>query len=261
MYFYENEKEFLNALKKSPSEFQYQLVCLKNILMERIQLEKDYKIKYNNIKFKYYELEKENYNKRAELTKKIPIFWFKCIENSSQFKSILNEKDKVILKNLENISCENFIDGNFKIIFEFNEKENKNFFKNKNLEILFIVDKDFNINEIKSSEINYINERMNPSIEINQKRVKNKKTDEITFIEEKKEIISFFNIFKNIKKGENKNLNENLNDIYEIGCHLKEDLIPNSIEYFLNLFNEDFDFNVDDNNGSSEMEEEENNEQ
>ena len=102
---------------------------------------------------------------------------------------------------------------------------------------------------------------MNPSIEINQKRVKNKKTDEITFIEEKKEIISFFNIFKNIKKGENKNLNENLNDIYEIGCHLKEDLIPNSIEYFLNLFNEDFDFNVDDNNGSSELEEEENNEQ
>ena len=79
------------------------------------------------------------------------------------------------------------------------------------------------------------------------KKIKNQKTGEIIEKEEKTNCQSFFSIFKNIKKGINDKIDDEITDIYDLGYHIKEDLIPNSIEYYLNMMNVDFD--IEDNSG------------
>ena len=50
-----------------------------------------------------------------------------------------------------------------------------------------------------------------------------------------------------MKKGINYKSDDELTQIYDLGYHIKEDLIPNSIEYYLNMMNVDFD--IEDNSG------------
>ena len=179
--------------------------------------------------------------------KEFLFFQYKCIENSSQFKNFLNDRDKNILKNLSSILCEEESNGNFKIIFQFKEKDIIPYFSNSELFINFILDEKLTIKEIKSSEINWSNDNSNSTIIINKKKIKNVKTGEIILVDEKSNCQSFFSIFKNMKKGINYKSDDELTQIYDLGYHIKEDLIPNSIEYYLNMMNVDFD--IEDNSG------------
>jgi hypothetical protein len=266
-YPYEYEKQFVKILKKQPTDLQYQILAIKQLLMQRLKLENEYKHKYQEIQYKYSSQFKENYNKRNNIIKGdielnpnddiiknnninipnnnekgIPLFWYKCFDNSSQLKNYLNEKDRIILKNLSSILCEEESNGNFKIIFQFKEKDIKPFFSNNELYVHYILDEKLTIKEIESSIINWTNDISNPSIILEKKQIKNQKTGEIIEREEKTNCQSFFSIFKNIKKGINDKIDDEITDIYDLGYHIKEDLIPNSIEYYLNMMNTDIDF-------------------
>ena len=271
-YPYEYEKQFSKIIKKQNIDLQYQILGIKQLLIKRLKLENEYKHKYQEIQYKYFSQFKDNYFKRNEIIKGnlelnpnedlyknrniniynneekgIPLFWYKCIENSSQFKNFLNDRDKNILKNLSSILCEEESNGNFKIIFQFKEKDIIPYFSNSELFINFILDEKLTIKEIKSSEINWSNDNSNSTIIINKKKIKNVKTGEIILVDEKSNCQSFFLIFKNMKKGINYKSDDELTQIYDLGYHIKEDLIPNSIEYYLNMMNVDFD--IEDNSG------------
>ena len=271
-YPYEYEKQFSKIIKKQNIDLQYQILGIKQLLIKRLKLENEYKHKYQEIQYKYFSQFKNNYFKRNEIIKGnlelnpnedlyknrnihicnneekgIPLFWYKCIENSSQFKNFLNDRDKNILKNLSSILCEEESNGNFKIIFQFKEKDIIPYFSNSELFINFILDEKLTIKEIKSSEINWSNDNSNSTIIINKKKIKNVKTGEIILVDEKSNCQSFFSIFKNMKKGINYKSDDELTQIYDLGYHIKEDLIPNSIEYYLNMMNVDFD--IEDNSG------------
>jgi hypothetical protein len=266
-YPYEYEKQFSKIIKKQNIDLQYQILGIKQLLIKRLKLENEYKHKYQEIQYKYFSQFKDNYFKRNEIIKGnlelnpnedlyknrnihicnneekgIPLFWYKCIENSSQFKNFLNDRDKNILKNLSSILCEEESNGNFKIIFFFKEKDIIPYFSNSELFINFILDEKLTIKEIKSSEINWSNDNSNSTIIINKKKIKNVKTGEIILVDEKSNCQSFFSIFKNMKKGINYKSDDELTQIYDLGYHIKEDLIPNSIEYYLNMMNTDIDF-------------------
>ena len=271
-YPYEYEKQFSKIIKKQNIDLQYQILGIKQLLIKRLKLENEYKHKYQEIQYKYFSQFKDNYFKRNEIIKGnlelnpnedlyknrniniynneekgIPLFWYKCIENSSQFKNFLNDRDKNILKNLSSILCEEESNGNFKILFQFKEKDIIPYFSNSELFINFILDEKLTIKEIKSSEINWSNDNSNSTIIINKKKIKNVKTGEIILVDEKSNCQSFFSIFKNMKKGINNKSDDELTQIYDLGYHIKEDLIPNSIEYYLNMMNVDFD--IEDNSG------------
>ena len=271
-YPYEYEKQFSKIIQKQNIDLQYQILGIKQLLIKRLKLENEYKHKYQEIQYKYFSQFKDNYFKRNEIIKGnlelnpnedlyknrninicnneekgIPLFWYKCIENSSQFKNFLNDRDKNILKNLSSILCEEESNGNFKIIFQFKEKDIIPYFSNSELFINFILDEKLTIKEIKSSEINWSNDNSNSTIIINKKKIKNVKTGEIILVDEKSNCQSFFSIFKNMKKGINYKSDDELTQIYDLGYHIKEDLIPNSIEYYLNMMNVDFD--IEDNSG------------
>ena len=271
-YPYEYEKQFSKIIKKQNIDLQYQILGIKQLLIKRLKLENEYKHKYQEIQYKYFSQFKDNYFKRNEIIKGnlelnpnedlyknrninicnneekgIPLFWYKCFDNSSQFKNFLNDRDKNILKNLSSILCEEESNGNFKIIFQFKEKDIIPYFSNSELFINFILDEKLTIKEIKSSEINWSNDNSNSTIIINKKKIKNVKTGEIILVDEKSNCQSFFSIFKNMKKGINYKSDDELTQIYDLGYHIKEDLIPNSIEYYLNMMNVDFD--IEDNSG------------
>ena len=200
-YPYEYEKQFVKILKKQPTDLQYQILAIKQLLMQRLKLENEYKHKYQEIQYKYSSQFKDNYNKRNNIIKGdielnpnddiiknnninipnnnekgIPLFWYKCFDNSSQLKNYLNEKDRIILKNLSSILCEEESNGNFKIIFQFKEKDIKPFFSNNELYVHYILDEKLTIKEIESSIINWTNDISNPSIILEKKQIKNQKT-------------------------------------------------------------------------------------
>ena len=227
-YPYEYEKQFSKIIKKQNIDLQYQILGIKQLLIKRLKLENEYKHKYQEIQYKYFSQFKDNYFKRNEIIKGnlelnpnedlyknrniniynneekgIPLFWYKCIENSSQFKNFLNDRDKNILKNLSSILCEEESNGNFKILFQFKEKDIIPYFSNSELFINFILDEKLTIKEIKSSEINWSNDNSNSTIIINKKKIKNVKTGEIILVDEKSNCQSFYSIFKNMKKGIN----------------------------------------------------------
>ena len=224
-YPYEYEKQFVKLLKKQPTDLQYQILAIKQLLMQRLKLENEYKHKYQEIQYKYSSQFKDNYNKRNNIIKGdielnpnddiiknnninipnnnekgIPLFWYKCFDNSSQLKNYLNEKDRIILKNLSSILCEEESNGNFKIIFQFKEKDIKPFFSNTELYIHYILDEKLTIKEIESSIINWTNDISNPSIILEKKQIKNQKTGEIIEREEKTNCQSFFPYLKILKK-------------------------------------------------------------
>lgn len=260
-YDYEYESQFRKALTSLPDEYRHQVVAMKKVLIKRLKIENEYKKKYQEIKAKYDTQFQNNFLKRNAIIsgdevpdpsdplfknhpiptspsqeKGIPLYWFKCLQNSTQFKNKINDKDSKILQNLKSIRCVNTEKNNFKILFIFQEKDVKTFFTNPQLEIEYVHDKSLNIKEIKSPGVNWTNDNVNPTIEI--KKEKNKKTGEIRVV--KKPVTSFFNIFTNLQMNKDKN-SDLFDEASDLGSHLKEDLIPNSVEYYLNMMN-DFDF-------------------
>ena len=178
---------------------------------------------------------------------------------------MINEKDKAILKKLYLIKCTPEENGNFSLEFFFGPND---YFTNEVLKREFILDEDYDIKEIKSDEINWKSDEVNPTIEIKQKKIKNKRTKQIKTVQKKEKIPSFFSSFKNfVKKDDNKTKNEEkdedddeeegdemtIEDEYDQALQFKEEIIPYAIEYYLGIA----DDGEDDLGGEEDEEDEE----
>ena len=292
---YDYEDQFVDDLKGiNDNNLKKKLVAIKKLVCERMSLEKDFKREHNKLEYKYEQLYKPFYERRqkiiegeekpdiekireklAELKineeeaknekegeKGIPEFWYKVILNNQDI--MINDKDKDILKKLKLIKCTQEENGNFSLEFFF---EPNDYFTNEVLKRNFILDEDYDIKEIKSDEIKWKSDEVNPTIEIKQKKVKNKRTKQIKTVQKKEKIPSFFSSFRNFVKKEGDKKNEEkdddeeedegdemtIEDEYDQALQFKEEIIPYAIEYYLGIA----DDGEDDLGGEEDEEDEE----
>ena len=248
-----DDQDLIDAIKKIENKNLYpsllQLNKYNNDLIEKehnsyrkdfISLRNKYELKYFDIysqikdiifsETEIPEISKEDYEtykineEDSKKNKEIPCFWRTVIQNCKCY--ICNEKDVPILDNLIDIiiiPLENKIDFQVNYIFKPNDyMENtiltKKYFYNILNEKLI---------NVEGSEINWKNEDKNPTIKKTVKVIKKKKSKEKQIIT--KEIESFFDIFS-------KKIKDNLSNEEQQAKFLKEDFLPNSLEYYLNIF-------------------------
>jgi len=281
---YDYEDQFVEALKGiTDNNLKKKLVAIKKLVCERMALEKDFKREHNKLEYKYEQLYKPFYERRQKIVegeekpdieqikeklaelkideeqakaekeneKGIPEFWYKCLENCQDI--MINDKDKNILKKLKLIKCTPEENGNFTLEFFF---EPNDYFTNEVLKREFILDEDYDIKEIKSDEIQWKSDEVNPTIEIKQKKVKNKRTKQIKTVQKKEKIPSFFSSFRNfVKKEGDKPKDEDkdedddedegdemtIEDEYDQALQFKEEIIPYAIEYYLGIADDEED--------------------
>ena len=283
---YDYEDQFIEALKGiSDNNLKKKLVAIKKLVCERMSLEKDFKKEHNKLEYKYEQLYKPFYERRQKIIegeekpdiekirekleelkineeeakkeneneKGIPEFWSKVILNNQDI--MVNDKDKEILKKLKLIKCTPEENGNFSLEFFF---EPNDYFSNEILKREFILDEDYDIKEIKSDEIDWKSDEMNPTIEIKQKKVKNKRTNKVKTITKKEKVPSFFSSFRHFEKkeGENKEKEEEdedeegdeltIEDEYDLALQFKEEIIPYAIEYYLGIAGDEDDLGEED---------------
>ena len=295
---YDYEDQFVEALKSiNDNNLKKKLVAIKKLVCERMSLEKDFKKEHNKLDYKYEQLYKPFYERRqkiiegeekpdfekireklAELKineeeakkekedeKGIPEFWYKVLLNNQDI--MLNERDKDVLKKLKLIKCTPEENGNFSLEFFF---EPNDYFTNEVLKREFILDEDCDIKEIKSDEIQWKSDAMNTTIEIKQKKVKNKRTKQVKTITKKEKIPSFFSSFKHFEKKEGENKEEKdeededeegeeltIDDEYDMALQYKEEIIPYAIEYYLGIADDGEDLPEEDEEDEEEEEPEE----
>ena len=295
---YDYEEQFTDALKSiTDNNLKKKLVAIKKLVCERMSLEKDFKKEHNKLDYKYEQLYKPFYERRqkiiegeekpdfekireklAELKineeeakkekedeKGIPEFWYKVLLNNQDI--MLNERDKDVLKKLKLIKCTPEENGNFSLEFFF---EPNDYFTNEVLKREFILDEDCDIKEIKSDEIQWKSDAMNTTIEIKQKKVKNKRTKQVKTIMKKEKIPSFFSSFKHFEKKEGENKEEKdeededeegeeltIDDEYDMALQYKEEIIPYAIEYYLGIADDGEDLPEEDEEDEEEEEPEE----
>ena len=248
-----DDQDIIDVIKKIDNKNLYpSLLQLNNYNNELIEKEhnlyrKDFISLRNKYELKYFdiysqikdiifseteipEISKEDYetyninDEDSKKNKEIPFFWRTVIQNCKCY--ICNEKDVPILDNLIDIiiiPLENKIDFQVNYIFKPNDyMENtiltKKYFYNILNEKLI---------NVEGSEIIWKDEDKNPTIKTTVKIIKKKKTKEKQIIT--KEIESFFDIFS-------KKIKDNLPNEEQQAKFIKEDFLPNSLEYYLNLF-------------------------
>jgi nucleosome assembly protein 1-like 1 len=272
---YDYEENFVEALKDIPSHsLKRKLVAMKNIVVKRLQIEREFKDLHNKLEAKYEALYKPIYEKRSRIIdgtevinsqdiqenmakldikdsnepednkeQGIPEYWGKAIANTDQFAPFINEKDKKILKHLTNITADIQETGDFTLNFTFSANE---YFDATLLTKEHILNKkDLSIEKIISTQISWKSEEMNPTVEKKTKKIKNKKTKDVKTVTKTEEVPSFFNFFKSYDvTGKTKNEAEDedeedefeiISDEYELALFVKEELIPYSIEYYLDM--------------------------
>ena len=111
---------------------------------------------------------------------------------------------------------------------------------------------------------------MNPTIEIKQKKVKNKRTNKVKTITKKEKVPSFFSSFKHFEKKEGENKEDKdeededeegddltIEDEYDLALQFKEEIIPYAIEYYLGIADDEGDDLGNEDEEDEEEEEEE----
>lgn len=261
---------------------------IKKLVVARINLEKEFKAEQNKLEAKYESQYAPLYQARSDIINGkvsvnyedvktvlpevkvsqnentetgIPDYWLTCLKNSSQFGEIINTKDEKILKHLTDITLDYKENGNFTLFFHFSSNE---YFSHTALTREFIMSPDAHtISKIVSTKIEWANEEVNPTVAKKKKKVKSKGKGEVKTIVKLEECESFFNFFKDYsaeeqqKKLENKEENESeeeedtniyIEEEYDLGIFIKDELIPYSLEYYLDIVDEE---------GDEEMEEDE----
>jgi len=228
---YDQEVAFNEEIAKVTDEnIKTKLRQIKELVVKRINLEKEFRKEQAKLEAKYEEQYAPLYQERSDIvngTKKvkasdvkdilngvipleseekeqgIPDYWLTCLKNTTHFSEMINKKDEAVLKYLKDITLKFKENGDFSLFFHFNQN---NFFKHTDfiLHRHFILDEKQTIKKIESSKIEWENEDVNPTVERKKKKLKNKsKPNEVKTIVKLEEVTSFFNFFKDYTAPEN----------------------------------------------------------
>ena len=181
--------------------------------------------------------------------KEIEDYWEKVILNSRYFT--ITDKDKIILKYLNNVRKVKFPEkiNDFRIDFYFKENE---FFSNEILSKKYIYGKDALLTKAEGTKINWKSPDKNTTVEKVKKKIKKGKR----FINEMKEtkVDSFFCFFGQV---------DDMQFIQDEATFFKEDLFNNQLEYYMDIVtktkhgagdedDEDDDYNKNEKEGNEE---------
>lgn len=196
---YDQEEEFNTELQKvTDDSIKEKLKQVKELILKRINLERDFRIEQAKLEAKYEKIYLPLYKERKEIVdgtktiekkdvegvlkdvkisdeveqaeKGIPQFWLKCIKNSPQFTPLINKNDETILKHLEDITVELEENGNFELLFHFASNE---FFQHAVLSRKFILDDKQTIQKCVATKIQWASEEANPTLKRVKKKLKN----------------------------------------------------------------------------------------
>ena len=181
---------------------------------------KSLKLKYNNLLNKYYKTQID-----------IPFYYYESLLHTKYI--YVSERDKEILNNLNSIYYEYFDKMNlhsFSIIFEFN---NNSYCNPKKLEIQYYYDsKDSDmLLSVMATNIRWISQSVNPTIRVLDSKSKNNKI-------EYEKTNSFFDLFQSYSEKDLLQNDELKCKCEQQGLFLKDDYIPKSLYYYLNIIPE-----------------------
>lgn len=183
----------------------------------------------------------------------IPGFWLTALENLTTVSETITERDSDILAYLIDIRMEYLKTPGFELIFEF--KENS-FFSNRILTKTYHYQPelgysgDFVYDHAKGCEINWKSKEVNPTINIERRKQRNKTTKQTRTIEKLTPTESFFNFFdppeapktndeEQVEEDEEAEDEEEDDDLearleldYQLGEEIKDRLIPRAVDWF-----------------------------
>jgi len=270
------EQSIYEEIKKLPTDsLKKKLLLVNKIEGERNELEeKGYLKEYNDIKLQYDHKYQEYHQQLSMIAQGevngeisaedatkygitegevkeagIPEYWKNVLIYSKFFE--LNEKDEAVIDHLKNVTLKLNEDSlDFTVTFHFEKNE---FFDHDTLYKTFIYDKvTFEPMSATSTTIAW-KEGKNPAIKIKAKKKKKGKTVET----EKKEITvpSFFDLF--VPEESNK---DGTSEICQQAEFIRDDLLINQLEYYLDIYESEDDFEDDEDEEDEDDEEEEGNE-
>lgn len=173
-------------------------------------------------------------NQENQNSTSVPVFWMKCMEGSCRFDFAIIKSDKLALKYLTGIFLIDHPDG-FSLKYCFSKNP---FFSNRDLVIRYTVNNNFSIQKIDSDKIDWFSDETNLTI----------KREKDAFVPVAN---SFFNSFTSFSVNNNlfaescfdgiedfgdlfSNENDSIDVEFSFGLFMKNDFLPNSINYYLN---------------------------
>ena len=203
------------------------------------------------------EKEEEEEGDEDSSTKGIPGFWLTSLENLTTVSETITDRDSEVLQYLTDIRMEYLSTPGFKLIFEFDDKENP-FFTNKQLTKTYHYQAelgysgDFVYDHATGCDIEWTSKENNTTINIERRKQRNKTTKQTRTIEKLTPTESFFNFFdppkppKREEEGEehdeedddddeeeeDEELEARLELDYQLGEEIKDRLIPRAVDWF-----------------------------
>lgn len=187
--------------------------------------------------------------------KGIPGFWLTALQNVPMINNMITDRDFDVLDTLVDIRLEYLDTPGYKLVFEFEENE---FFSNGELTKTYYYQKElgytgeFVYDHSEGCEIDWKSNEVNVSIEIEQRKQRNKHTKQVRVVEKTTQVESFFNFFtppqlpdhdddedKNEDEDEEEEEDEVDDELaqalqldYMFGEMIKDKLIPRAIDCF-----------------------------
>ncbi|KAG0666810.1 hypothetical protein C6P45_000182 [Maudiozyma exigua] len=198
------------------------------------------------------EPEEEEEDEDEENIEGIPSFWLTALENLPIVSETITDRDAEVLEYLTDISMEYISEGQpgFQLIFKFDSDKNP-FFKKEQLSKKYYYQSelgysgDFVYDHAEGETIDWVSHEQNVTVNVEQKKQRNKNTKQVRTVERMTPVESFFNFFdppvapvedEDKDEEEEEDIDEELESRlaldYSIGEQLKDKLIPRAIDWF-----------------------------
>lgn len=200
-------------------------------------------------------LTEEEQQKEHEDLECIDQYWFKALKNQEVVGAEITKKDEPALQALIKVTFTTLYDEaqeleTLKVNFHF--KENIHFTNEVLTKVLVLNTEEQRPVESIGTEIQW-KENMNVTKKTVQKKQKNKKTNQSRMVTKEVDDESFFNLFKDCRKEDLEDeddeetdlLQERLEIDSDIMSSLVEEVIPYSLEYYLDLNQADYEDDED----------------
>jgi len=196
----------------------------------------------------------------GEAVSGIPHFWLKAMQNNDEVAEAITEADEKILEHLEDIQSVLLLESKgFMLTFKFSENEH---FANTELTKKYVMvdEEEPTLDNAEGTEIQW-KPGKNVTVKIMRKKQKHKSGKGSRTITKEEPCDSFFNFFAPTKLPENdeemdeeeeENLQNLLEADYELGCAIKDQLIPNAVNWFTGAAVDDDDYMDDDEDDDDE---------
>lgn len=130
--------------------------------------------------------------------KGVPGFWLTALQNVPMINGLITDRDFDVLDSLIDIRLEYLDTPGYKLVFEFEENE---FFSNGELTKTYYYQKElgytgeFVYDHSEGCEIDWKSNDVNVTVEIEQRKQRNKHTKQVRVVEKTSHVESFFNFF------------------------------------------------------------------